>query len=156
MPEGPELFLTSQYINRVCGRHVFSGRVEKSEVSKNPEVPFQSEAYRISAESRGKELKLTLIPLKLEKTSPSGRRVLTTQVQHEPTNLVFRFGMSGSFKLVPVAETPKHTHLRFYTRGQAPWALCYVDVRRFGRWKVDGAWQPDRGPCVMMEYRKFR
>ncbi|KAJ7311156.1 hypothetical protein JRQ81_006761 [Phrynocephalus forsythii] len=71
-------------------------------------------------------------------------------------DLVFRFGMSGSFRLVPAAEMPKHAHLRFYTKGPPPQALCYVDFRRFGRWEVDGAWQPGRGPCVMTEYERFR
>ncbi|XP_020663748.3 endonuclease 8-like 1 [Pogona vitticeps] len=160
MPEGPELFLTSQYINTKCGGLVFSGKVEKSEVSKNPEVPFESDAYRISAVSRGKELKLTLAPIKPEKAPPSegpaGAVRRQKLQQEEPMELVFRFGMSGSFKVVPVAEMPKHAHLRFYTREQPPRALCYVDFRRFGRWEVDGTWQTERGPCVMTEYEKFR
>uniref|UniRef100_A0A8D2ISU8 Endonuclease 8-like 1 n=1 Tax=Varanus komodoensis TaxID=61221 RepID=A0A8D2ISU8_VARKO len=139
MPEGPELFLASRYINAKCGELLFSGKVEKSEVSKNPEVPFESDGYTISAVSRGKELKLTLVP---------GAR--------ESMDLVFRFGMSGGFRLVPVAELPKHAHLRFYTKERPPQALCYVDVRRFGRWEVNGTWQADRGPCVMLEYEKFR
>uniref|UniRef100_A0A8C3HC50 Endonuclease VIII-like 1 DNA binding domain-containing protein n=1 Tax=Chrysemys picta bellii TaxID=8478 RepID=A0A8C3HC50_CHRPI len=82
MPEGPELHLASCYINTVCAGLIFSGKVEKSEVSKNPEVLFESDA------------------------------------PHR--------------------------------------ALCFVDIRRFGRWEVHGTWQLDRGPCVMLEYEKFR
>ncbi|XP_053128829.1 endonuclease 8-like 1 isoform X2 [Hemicordylus capensis] len=149
MPEGPELHLASKYINATCGGLIFSGQVEKSEVSKNPEVPFESDRYVVSATSRGKELKLTLTPVKREDASPG-------KGMQEPMDLVFRFGMSGSFKLVPVAEMPKHAHLRFYTKESSPRALCYVDFRRFGRWEVDGTWQADRGPCVMLEYEKFR
>ena len=37
--------------------------MEKSSVSHNPEVPFESSAYHISAVARGKELRLTLSPL---------------------------------------------------------------------------------------------
>ncbi|XP_042330393.1 endonuclease 8-like 1 isoform X2 [Sceloporus undulatus] len=114
MPEGPELFLAGQYVNRVCGGLVFSGKVEKSEIS------------------------------------------ATQGGDQKPMDLVFRFGMSGSFKMVPVAEMPKHAHLRFYTKEKPLRVLCYVDVRRFGRWEVDGSWQADRGPCVMLEYEKFR
>ncbi|XP_062998543.1 endonuclease 8-like 1 isoform X2 [Elgaria multicarinata webbii] len=117
MPEGPELFLTGQYINAECGGLVFSGKVEKSE----------------------------LCPAPGQKAAPA-----------VPTDLVFRFGMSGCFKLFPAAEVPKHAHLRFYTRERPPRALCYVDVRRFGRWEVGGGWQADRGPCVMLEYERFR
>ncbi|XP_053258360.1 endonuclease 8-like 1 isoform X1 [Podarcis raffonei] len=159
MPEGPELFLNSRYINEECGGLVFSGKVEKSEVSKNPEVPFESDRYLISAVSRGKELKLTLTPLKQEGPAPSKRRVSAArgkQAAQEPMDIIFRFGMSGNFKFVPVSEMPKHAHLRFYTRGSPPRALCFVDFRRFGRWEVSGSWQVDRGPCVMLEYEKFR
>ncbi|NXY79343.1 NEIL1 Endonuclease, partial [Glareola pratincola] len=111
-----------------------------SAVSKSPEVPFSSEAYRISAASRGKELRLTLAPL-----GPG-----------EPQDLVFRFGMSGSFRLCPVTQLPRHAHLRFLTRESPPRALCFVDARRFGSWRLGDAWQPGRGPCVLSEYQAFR
>ncbi|KAH0619860.1 hypothetical protein JD844_014232, partial [Phrynosoma platyrhinos] len=153
-----ELFQAGQYINAVCGGLVFSGKVEKSEVSKNPEVPFESDGYRISATSRGKELKLTLAPIKGEEDlSSSEKRISATREGNQkPMDLVFRFGMSGSFEMVPVTEMPKHAHLRFYTKEKPLRVLCYVDFRRFGRWEVDGSWQADRGPCVMQEYEKFR
>ncbi|KAJ6664151.1 hypothetical protein lerEdw1_008366 [Lerista edwardsae] len=159
MPEGPELHLTSKFINTVCDGVIFSGKVEKSEVSKNPEVPFESDEYVISSSSRGKELKLTLAPIKRENSTPRRGQVCVARSQkgaQKLMDIIFRFGMSGIFKLVPVAEMPKHAHLRFYTKESPPRALCFVDVRRFGRWQVDGTWQPDRGPCVMLEYEKFR
>ncbi|XP_039349284.1 endonuclease 8-like 1 isoform X2 [Mauremys reevesii] len=160
MPEGPELHLASCYINTVCAGLIFSGKVEKSEVSKNPEVLFESDAYLISATSRGKEIKLTLTPLKEEKSTLPGRgrdrEGLSQNGLQQPMDLVFRFGMSGSFKLTSAAELPKHAHLRFYTKESPHRALCFVDFRRFGRWEVHGTWQLDRGPCVMLEYEKFR
>lgn len=145
MPEGPELHLASQFVNEACRALVFGGCVEKSSVSRNPEVPFESSAYRISASARGKELRLILSPL------PGA------QPQQEPLALVFRFGMSGSFQLVPREELPRHAHLRFYTAPPGPrLALCFVDIRRFGRWDLGGKWQPGRGPCVLQEYQQFR
>ncbi|NXS58304.1 NEIL1 Endonuclease, partial [Brachypteracias leptosomus] len=111
-----------------------------SAVGKGPEVPFFSEAYGITATARGKELRLTLAPL-----GPG-----------EPQHLVFRFGMSGSFRLCPAAQLPRHAHLRFLTGETPPRALCFVDVRRFGSWRLGDAWQPDRGPCVLTEYQAFR
>ncbi|XP_023568489.1 endonuclease 8-like 1 isoform X3 [Octodon degus] len=145
MPEGPELHLASRFVNLACRGLVFCGAVEKSPVSRNPEVPFESSAYCISATARGKELRLTLSPL------PGA------QPAREPLALVFRFGMTGSFQLAPAEALPPHAHLRFYTASHAPrLALCFVDIRRFGRWDLGGEWQPDRGPCVLLEYEQFR
>ncbi|NWI22823.1 NEIL1 Endonuclease, partial [Sula dactylatra] len=112
-----------------------------SAVGRGPEVPFSSEAYRISAASRGKELRLTLAPL-----APAAA----------PQDLVFRFGMSGSFRLCPAARLPRHAHLRFLPRESPPRALCFVDARRFGSWRLGDAWQLGRGPCVLSEYQAFR
>ncbi|XP_069415604.1 endonuclease 8-like 1 isoform X2 [Ovis canadensis] len=145
MPEGPELHLASHFVNEACRELVFGGCVEKSPVSRNPEVPFESSAYSISALARGKELRLTLSPL------PGA------QPPREPLALVFRFGMTGSFQLVPSDALPPHAHLRFYTAPPGPrLALCFVDIRRFGRWDLGGEWQPGRGPCVLLEYEQFR
>nr|XP_012590892.1 endonuclease 8-like 1 isoform X2 [Microcebus murinus] len=145
MPEGPELHLASHFVNEACRGLVFGGCVEKSSISRNPEVPFESSAYCISASARGKELRLSLSPL------PGA------QPPQEPLALVFRFGMSGSFQLVPGDALPPHAHLRFYTAPPGPrLALCFVDIRRFGHWDIGGKWQPGRGPCVLLEYEQFR
>ncbi|KAM6058396.1 endonuclease 8-like 1 isoform 1-T1 [Chlamydotis macqueenii] len=140
MPECPELHLAGRYINEACGGLVFSGGVERSAVGRGPEVPFSSEAYRISAASRGKELRLRLAPL-----GPAA-----------PQDLVFRFGMSGSFRLCPADQLPRHAHLRFLTAESPPRALCFIDARRFGSWRLGDAWEPGRGPCVVSEYQAFR
>ncbi|NWW70103.1 NEIL1 Endonuclease, partial [Climacteris rufus] len=113
-----------------------------SAVGRGPEVPFRSEAYRISAVARGKELRLTLSAL--------------DPAEAPPQDLVFRFGMSGSFRLSPAAELPRHAHLRFLTRESPVRALSFVDPRRFGSWRLGDAWEPDRGPCVLTEYQAFR
>ncbi|XP_041345743.1 endonuclease 8-like 1 isoform X2 [Pyrgilauda ruficollis] len=143
MPECPELHLAGRFINGACGALVFAGGVERSAVGRGPEVPFRSEAYSISAIARGKELRLTLSALN-PAAGPAAQ------------DLVFRFGMSGSFRLCPAAELPRHAHLRFLTRESPPRALCFVDPRRFGSWRLGDAWQPERGPCVVSEYQAFR
>ncbi|NXO31051.1 NEIL1 Endonuclease, partial [Cisticola juncidis] len=114
-----------------------------SAVGRGPEVPFRSDAYSISAVARGKELRLRLSALDPAAGPPA-------------QDLVFRFGMSGSFRLSPAAELPRHAHLRFLTRESPPRALCFVDPRRFGSWRLGDAWQPERGPCVLSEYQAFR
>lgn len=156
MPEGPELHLASLFVNRMCNGVVFSGAVEKSEVSKCPDVPFTSDAYRVSATSRGKEVRLTLTPIKTDDgESPKRARAKAEPIQ-EPMDIVIRFGMSGFFRFTPENELPKHAHLRFYTREEPRQVLSFVDTRRFGSWHPNGTWQPDRGPCIMFEYESFR
>lgn len=148
MPECPELHLASVFVNTTCAGMIFTGAVHKSEVSKCPEVLFSCEAYTISATSRGKEVRLTLTPIKSDTRSKGQNQA--------PMDVVFRFGMSGSFRFTATEELPKHAHLRFYTREDPQKVLSFVDVRRFGSWQPDGRWQKDRGPCVMMEYESFR
>ncbi|KAM6936944.1 endonuclease 8-like 1 [Xenentodon cancila] len=152
MPEGPELHLASLYVNKVCDGVVFSGPVRKSEVSKSPDVSFTCEAYRITATSRGKEVKLTLTPIKSDEPK---KRTKSGQAE-QPMDIVFRFGMSGYFRFTGEDELPKHAHLRFYTKETPCRVLSFVDARRFGSWQPNGTWQPDRGPCIMFEYKRFR
>lgn len=153
MPEGPELHLASLYVNKVCDGVVFTGPVRKSEVSKNLDVPFTCEAYLITAASRGKEVKLTLTPIKSD--DDPHQRAKAGQVE-QPMDIVFRFGMSGYFRFTREDELPKHAHLRFYTNEKPCRVLSFVDTRRFGSWQPNGSWQADRGPCVMFEYKEFR
>lgn len=152
MPEGPELHMASIYVNRMCSGVIFTGAVTKSEVSKSPDVAFTCEAYRISATSRGKEVKLTLTPVKSEQP----KRRQKVQQADQPMDIVFRFGMSGFFKLTSEDEIPKHAHLRFHSSETPCRVLSFVDTRRFGSWQPSGGWQPSRGPCVLTEYKDFR
>ncbi|XP_043979687.1 endonuclease 8-like 1 [Gambusia affinis] len=153
MPEGPELHLASLYVNKMCNGVVFSGPVIKSEVSKNPGVAFTCDSYRITATSRGKEVKLTLTPMK---SDDDGNRRSKGRQADEHVDVVFRFGMSGYFRFTSEEEVPKHAHLRFYTKEKPRRVLSFVDTRRFGSWQPNGTWQPDRGPCIMFEYKSFR
>uniref|UniRef100_A0A3B3TX30 Endonuclease 8-like 1 n=1 Tax=Poecilia latipinna TaxID=48699 RepID=A0A3B3TX30_9TELE len=153
MPEGPELHLASLYVNKMCDGVVFSGPVIKSEVSKNPEVAFTCDSFRITATSRGKEVKLTLTPMK---SDDDGKRRSKGGQADQHMDIVFRFGMSGYFRFTSEDEVPKHAHLRFYTKEKPRRVLSFVDTRRFGSWQPNGTWQPDRGPCIMFEYKSFR
>ena len=63
MPEGPELRLAAQFVNAVGARFTFGGPVVKSDLAtKHQEVHFTSKAYTVSAQSRGKEIKVFLKP----------------------------------------------------------------------------------------------
>jgi len=141
MPEGPEIHMAKRFINQVANRHKFGGKIVKSDVStKNPEVEFEASLYKIHAEARGKELKVFLSDSSAKKT-----------------HILFRFGMSGSFKLTSVEDLPKHAHLRFFTVDEKPeQVLSFVDYRRFGRWEIEGDWGKDRGPDPLYDYHNFR
>jgi len=143
MPEGPELHMAARFINQVAKYHKFGGKIVKSEVStKNPDVDFKAKAYLISAETRGKELKVFLEDRK------NG---------NNKTHILFRFGMSGCFKFTSEDEMPKHAHLRFFTIDENPQqVLSFVDYRRFGRWELEGDWGKDRGPDPIYDYENFR
>jgi len=153
MPEGPELYLSSKYINKVCKDHVFGGKVEKSDVSKNPAVDWDCPAYTISACSRGKEIKVILTDITQEiKSNDSDKRKLPNTMA-----IVVRFGMSGIFKFTKADDLPKHSHLRFYTvNDDTNMVLSFVDARRFGHWEVNGDWTPNRSPDPIYEYELFR
>lgn len=144
--------MASLYVNKMCNGVVFTGAVIKSEVSKSPDVSFTSNAYRITAISRGKEVKLTLTPMK----SDDLKRRQKVGEADQPVDIVFRFGMSGFFKFTLEGELPKHSHLRFYSSEKPCRVLSFVDARRFGSWHPGGTWQASRGPCVLTEYEGFR
>ncbi|CAL4140750.1 unnamed protein product, partial [Meganyctiphanes norvegica] len=100
MPEGPEIYLASAFINQISKNRLYGGQVIKSEVStKNPDIEWEEPIYRISALSRGKELKVEL---------SSGNE---DKKNEKSLNIIFHFGMSGGFKFTTVDDLPKHAHL---------------------------------------------
>ena len=160
MPEGPELFLAGRYVNQVCANRVFTGKVIKSAVSlKNPDIPWDEDCYKISATSRGKEVKLTLTQIESDskngeiKSKPKGAK---SAKLNNFLEILFRFGMSGKFKCQPLEDyqNEKHAHLNFFSTDNM--VLSFIDYRRFGRWEVTSDWGPNRGPCVIQEPESFR
>jgi len=156
MPEGPELRLAANFINKVASQHLFTGKVVKSDLAtKLVEVPFEAEIYSLQAESRGKELKVYLDPQNDENQKKTKKKKSESLPEQSVKHLLFRFGMSGCFKLTSVNEIPKHAHLRFFTKNGEE-VLSFVDYRRFGTWIINGDWGADRGPDTVVEYVEFR
>ena len=89
--------------------------------TKLSEVPFEAETYSLQAESRGKELKVRLDPQNSDAKKKKKEEVSRKLPQQSVKHLLFRFGMSGCFKLTPVEEIPKHAHLRF-----SPIRMCLL------------------------------
>lgn len=159
MPEGPELHLSSQFINSICKGRIFAGKVRRNPIHKCADVVWDAAAYTISAVSRGKELKVFLQSLKSEKDiKPKIENGVAVREKDSPEKLeiLFKFGMSGKFEFTSSNQMPKHAHLSFYTKTEPSMALSFVDYRRFGRWEVGADWTSDRGPCVLFEYPQFR
>jgi len=140
MPEGPEVYINGQLVNKVCKDRLFGGKIVKSAVSKSCEITFTSSKYTITSETRGKELGL----------------MLQCEEKDNKLRILFRFGMTGHFKFAPVSEEIKHAHLSFFTQDDPKMALHFVDVRRFGSWEPCDDWGSDRGPDIMFEYDSFR
>lgn len=139
MPELAEIKIMADYINTVCNDEDFTI------ISVSPEVagrlslvqPTDLQIFNISAESRGKELLLTL---------SSG---------HLKYSLSVAMGMSGHWVLSKsVWDIPKHTHLKFNSVSGR--CLCLVDARRFARWKWSESWSSNRGPCPVKEFELFK
>ena len=93
MPELAELRLTADYINQESQNRIFTA-VKKNPVHKGKEVEIPFRGFTISAESRGKEILLTLTQV----NSPHQVKLLMTM------------GMSGYFKWVDTGVLSKHSN----------------------------------------------
>ena len=151
MPEGPELHLSSRFINNVCNGRIF-GPITKSDISKNPKFDPPSERYVISATSRGKELKVTLTD------SASKDKTKAHLEGGKSLSIMFTFGLAGKFDWLKADELEKHSHLNFFTCDEGPkMALSFIDYMRFGKWSPGADFSlKDRGPCVLFDYDNFR
>ena len=138
MPELAELRLTSDYINEASDRVQYTN-IEKNPVHKGKEIKSPFEVFKITSQSRGKELLLTMHDLK----SPKKK------------NILMLMGMSGHFRLTHKGQEPKHAHLKFISEGDGL-TLSFVDVRRFGKWKLNETWGINRGPDPTNEYEEFK
>jgi endonuclease VIII-like 1 len=130
MPELAELRLSSDYVNEYVVGKTFN-KIIKTPTHKGPEVEVPYDEFTIRTESRGKELKMYI---------------------NDSVTLMFGFGMTGGFEFTKNTEIPKYAHLQFHTSDG--YVLSYVDVRRFGRWKL-GDWKVDRSPDPTTEFSSF-
>ena len=140
MPELAEIKIMADYINVAAQEKDFTSiLLSESALSRKLGItqPTELQLFSISAQSRGKELLLTL-----------------TQGGSEFMKIAFSMGMSGYWALVPKGLEIKHTHLKF--NSTCGHSLCLVDVRRFARWKIADSWSQNRGPCPVKEFAEFK
>ena len=138
MPELAEIKIMAEYINSVSEDKIYTdaGKSAETKVKTEMKDPFGGLPFTIEAQSRGKELLLTL-----------------NSVGGEELSLRFAMGMSGNWYLAGPGENVKHAHLKFYR--QDGYTLCMVDVRRFAKWDWTESWSVKRGPCPLHEFEDF-
>lgn len=136
MPELAEIKLTAEYINQSAKDLIFT-EVIKNPAHKGAEIKIPFTKFQLHAESRGKEIVLYILEV--------------GDIDHIPIRM--SMGMSGHFKLTKTGAEPKHSHLQFKTINNH--TLNFVDVRRFGKWKVGETWSENRGPCPVAEHDAF-
>jgi len=144
MPELVEVKIMSEYINQVSEGKTFIN-VRKSDVSKSKTnlKGSWSVGFNLTAQSRGKELKLSL-----------SWKPECFKDHLEPTrDLICNMGMSGNWSFTETDKVPKHAHLMFDTNDG--WTLSLVDVRRFARWQWSNGWSSNRGPDPVEEWTAF-
>lgn len=138
MPELAELKFTSDYVNKMSKGFKFT-KVEKNPIHKCEDIDhvyFKNRKFNLSAESRGKEL------------------VVTMEYNQVYLPIQMTMGMTGYFKLFETGKEHKHAHLKFLRDDGM--SLCFVDVRRFGKWKLAASWNSSRGPDPTTEFSAFK
>ncbi len=137
MPEGPEIRIMSDFINKNCEDKIFkkSFHVQKGN---NPEEFKLKEQFKISAETNGKELVLN--------------------VYHDvsdPIKISVFMGMSGNWKWVRTSEwnTTKFIRLRFDTIDG--WSLILYGLYMGPKYKI-GGFSTKRGPDSIKDFYKFK
>lgn len=132
MPEGPELKIMTEYVNDFCNKKNFS-KIVKSDINKNIKIDFKN--FNMLAFNRGKEMKLIL------------------SNNDDNMTLIFTMGMTGHWYYSKYFHNlTKHTHLKFESEEGV---LCFVDARRFGRWKIQNNWSHNRGPDIIDDFDNF-
>lgn len=141
VPEYIELKLNAEVINK--SSEVVYSRVINYNSKGGGDIVAPAMNFKVKAFARGKELMLSLyddIPSMYYK---------------------FHLGMSGMFYLSPVPPDylgptyEKNTLFAFESQNKQSY-LCFLDVRRFAKWKFTSAWGNDRGPDPLIEEGDFR
>ena len=140
MPELAEIKIMSDFINETCkGNDFTSLAFSPSAVKRGLSIIHDSnlQIFNITAESRGKELVLSII---------QGGQVYI--------KISCSMGMSGYWDFCDLDKRPNHTHMVFNSVSRK--SLCLVDTRRFARWKVADSWSSNRGPCPVKQFSEFK
>jgi endonuclease VIII-like 1 len=140
MPELAEIKIMSEYINDVCENEDFTSIAFSPNACKRGMSIVQDsdlQIFKIKAESRGKELMLSII---------QGPEVFM--------KISCAMGMTGNWIFCDRNIDIKHGQMKFNSVSGK--SLVLVDMRHFARWKVAEDWSNKRGPCPLSEHDSFR
>lgn len=139
MPELAEVKIMSEYINDVCeGQYFSSIGFSESAIRRKQNIVQDTDLqlFEISAQSRGKELMLSL---------KQGGKI--------HSKISCSMGMTGNWLYNDTDKNIKHTHMVFNSvNGKS---LRLLDMRCFAKWKLVDDWSDKRGPCPLTEHEDF-
>jgi endonuclease VIII-like 1 len=136
MPEISEVKYMVKFVKQACKGKTFN-KIGISTVTKNLRPVVDFDQFTISAESRGKEMKL----------------IIESEKQCTPVHLFMSMGMTGHWVVSELI--PDHCHL-WLKETYDNLYLCFIDPRRFGHWKQQNKWSETRGSDPTTEYSEFK
>lgn len=154
MPEAAEIKLMSDFVNQSNSkvRYFETVAVNPKTKVKTDLTILKNKDFRIQAESRGKELRLTFKDMKGDIISPNGNE-----------SLHFAMGMSGNWSVmnnneetleaVKTSSSVKHIKISIFSQDLI---LVMHDMRNFAKWRWDSDWSEKRSPCPLHEFEEFR
>jgi endonuclease VIII-like 1 len=140
MPEGPEIYIMSEFFNEKL-ENCEIVKIEKSPMSKN-HCDFSvmiGKKWKVKSSSRGKEMMI-----KIDNT-----------LEHFSLKIGFaRIGYLQYYSLDEIPEDfDKNAMLRFYTESHV---MCLCDYTRFSQWRWCNTWDPARSPDIVLENNDWR
>jgi endonuclease VIII-like 1 len=141
MPEGPEVKIMSDFINDSCkDLHFTSFSFPERVWDKNMGIIQDSDLqiFNIEAESRGKELMLSII---------QGGEVFM--------KISCALGMTGNWAVYDRDNKINHQHAQMCFHSVNHKILSLIDVRRFAKWQITEDWSKKRGPDPMTDNLEF-
>lgn len=136
MPEISEVKYMAKFVTQSCKGKTFN-KIGISTVTKNPRLSVDFDEFYISAKTRGKEMRL----------------VIESKKQCTPVHIHMSMGMTGHWVISQMI--PDHCHLWFKMTYEDKY-LCFIDARRFGRWKKQDNWSQNRGADPTTEFSEFK
>lgn len=136
MPELAEIKIASDFFNSKSRRKKCIKIVPNINSKVSTDLSIDG-PFKITSKSRGKELMF----------------IIKDRNEEERKLLLF-FGMSGFFKVIKTDADEKKARLTFYFDDHS--IVGFFDNRSFSKWKWVDDWSPNRGPCPVTEFKKFK
>lgn len=145
MPELAEIKIMAEFLNSYSDKILYL--TPRSPVGFANFDSLYGLPFKISADSRGKELKLDI--------NVDYKGKFKNFFDSPAPSYYFMMGMTGNWMLAPKTDKVPHTRLSFDIDGEDN-KLVLTDVRKFVKIRIDTQWSSKRGPCPVNEYDEFK